>query len=85
MRGSPCHPSNGKSETVMIDEQPNSLDLTFRTARDARVVRQVVRAGVGKNFVKPLKGFTLPTVIDPKVGLADRVEETFRGRVSVFQ
>gem|GEM_PF-4547562 len=35
--------------------------------------------------MKPLKGFTLPTVIDPKVGLADRVEETFRGRGSVFQ
>jgi len=27
----------------MIDEQPNSLDLTFRIARDARVEGQVPR------------------------------------------
>jgi hypothetical protein len=36
----------------------------------------------GKKIVKPLKAFTLPTVIDAKVGLADRLEETLRGRAS---
>jgi hypothetical protein len=31
----------GCANLVMIDEQPNSLDLTFRTAHDARVGGEV--------------------------------------------